>query len=243
MVIKPASPAPRDLLQLSTVDVYSPPKYVSTIFFYKSVFGESLEIISERLKTSLSETLSRFYPLAGRIEGDKIICNDEGAFFTEARTYLLLQNFLKNNPHNTNSLPEFLPTVTPGEYAGTWPFLSVKVNFFGSRSGVAVTVSISHKICDAASVLTFVSDWAATAKAHESNDVVMNIPTFASTTIYPPHHSSFQSSSVGGLYPFRGKCATNRFFFKSSKIAKLKRRATSETVLVPTRVEAISDST
>ncbi|KAJ0251163.1 BAHD acyltransferase BIA1 [Hirschfeldia incana] len=237
-VIKPSSPSPQDLLQLSLSDVAGPAAYVSTIFFYRSVSGESREVISGRLKTSLSDALSRFYPLAGRMQGDKIICNDEGAFFTEARTDILLSDFLKNNLHNTNSLPEFLPTIAPGESAWTWPLLSVKVNFFGSGSGFAVTVSLSHRICDASSVLTFASGWAATSKA-ESNDVAMNIPTFASTTIYPPPPSSFQRSSMDGLYEIRSKCVINRFLFKSSKIAELKRRAMSETVPVPTRVEAI----
>ncbi|KAL0650426.1 hypothetical protein Bca4012_093117 [Brassica carinata] len=246
-VIKPASPSPQDLLQLSLADVSGPAAYVSTIFFYKTVSGESLDITSGRLKTSLSDILSRFYPLAGRMEGDKIICNDEGAVFTEARTDLPPSDFLKNNLNNTNSLPEFLPTIAPGESAGAWPLLSVKVSFFGSGSGFAVTVSISHRICDAASILTFVSGWAATAKA-ESSDVVMNIPTFASTTVYPPPPFSFQSSSMDRLYEPKSKCVTNRFFFKSSKIAELKpepgrlwlkRRAMSETVPVPTRVEAI----
>ncbi|XP_033132364.1 BAHD acyltransferase BIA1-like [Brassica rapa] len=238
-VIKPASPSPQDLLQLSLADVSGPAAYVSTIFFYKTVSGESLDITSGRLKTSLSDTLSRFYPLAGRMEGDKIICNDEGAVFTEARTDLLLSDFLKNNLDNTNSLPEFLPTIAPGESAGAWPLLSAKVSFFGSGSGFAVTVSISHRICDASSILTFVSGWAATAKAESSDVVVMNIPTFASTTIYPPPPCSFQSSSLDGLYEPKSKCVANRFFFKSSKIAELKRRAMSETVPVPTRVEVI----
>ncbi|KAL0754009.1 hypothetical protein Bca101_091677 [Brassica carinata] len=218
-VIKPASPSPQDLLQLSLADVSGPAAYVSTIFFYKTVSGESLDITSGRLKTSLSDILSRFYPLAGRMEGDKIICNDEGAVFTEARTDLPPSDFLKNNLNNTNSLPEFLPTIAPGESAGAWPLLSVKVSFFGSGSGFAVTVSISHRICDAASILTFVSGWAATAKA-ESSDVVMNIPTFASTTVYPPPPFSFQSSSMDRLYEPKSK-------------------AMSETVPVPTRVEAI----
>ncbi|KAJ0233384.1 hypothetical protein HA466_0283480 [Hirschfeldia incana] len=240
-VIKPASPSPQDLHQLSLGDVFCPAEYVSAIFFYKTISGESLseEIISGRLKTSLSDTLSRFYPLAGKIEGDKIICNDEGAVFTEARTDLLLSDFLKNNIlDSTNSLPQLPPTIAPGESAGTWPLVSVKVSFFGSGSGFALAASISHRICDAASVVTFVSGWAATAKAEPSN-VGMNIlPTFASTTIYPPPPTSFQSS-VDDLYANKGKCIANRFLFKSSKIAELKRRAVSETVPVPTRVEAI----
>ncbi|KAG7547486.1 Transferase [Arabidopsis suecica] len=238
-VIKPASPAPHDRLQLSFFDVSCPAVYVSTIFFYQSVAGgESPEIISGKLKSSLSETLSRFYPLAGRIEGFSISCNDEGAVFTEARTDLLLSDFLRNNLDDTNNLGEFLPTIAPGESAGTWPLLTVKVSFFGSGSGVAVTVAISHQICDAASLLTFIQSWA-TANG-ESNDMVMTTPHFSGATIYPPPHNSFQATSMDELFELRDKCVTNRFVFKSAKIADLKRKAASESVPVPTRVEAIT---
>lgn len=236
-VIKPSSPAPHDRLQLSLVDYSVPAIYVSPVFFYKSLPGESPDIISGTLKTSLSKTLSRFYPLAGRIEGVSINCNDEGAIFTEARTDLTLSDFLRNNLDDTNSLGEFLPAVAPGESAGTWPLLSVKVSFFGSGSGVAVCVSLSHRICDAASLLTFIRSWSDTAKGNPS-DVV---PQFAGTRIYaPPSGITFQPPSFNDLYELKGKCVTNRFVFKSSKIAELKRKAASESVPVPTRVEAIA---
>ncbi|CAH8333593.1 unnamed protein product [Eruca vesicaria subsp. sativa] len=238
-VIKPAAGAPHDRLQLSLVDLSCPAVYVGTIFFYKAIPGESPEIISRRLRNSLSETLTRFYPLAGRIDGVSVNCNDEGALFTEARTDHLLSDFLKNNLDNTESLGLFLPSVAPGESAGTWPLLSVMVSFFGSGSGAAVTVSISHKICDAASLLTFVQGWAATMKGAISNDMALTIPNFVGSTIYPPPHTSFQSPSVDDLLEFRGKCVTNRLVFKSSKIAALKCKAASESLLVPTRVEAI----
>ncbi|ESQ55998.1 hypothetical protein EUTSA_v10025191mg [Eutrema salsugineum] len=238
-VIKPASPAPHDCLPLSLFDLSCPAVYVSTIFFFKALPGESSEIISRRLKSSLSETLSSFYPLAGRIDGISISCNDEGAVFTEARTDLPLSDFLKNNLDNTDSLGVFFPQILPGESAETWPLLSIQVSFFGSGSGVVITVAISHKICDAASLLTFVSRWAATAKG-ESSDVLVTTPQFAGATIYPPPHSSFKSPSMDDLFELRGKCVTNRFVFKSAKIAELKRKAASESVPVPTRVEAIA---
>lgn len=112
--------------------------------------------------------------------------------------------------------------------------LRVMVSFFGSRSGVAVTVGISHQICDAASLLTFVRAWAATAKG-----TATSVPQFAGTTMYPPPYSSYQSPSLDDLYERRGKCVTKRLVFKSSKIAELKLKAASESVPVPTRVEAI----
>ncbi|KAG2239176.1 hypothetical protein Bca4012_023942 [Brassica carinata] len=231
-VIKPSSPAPHDRLQLSLVDLGLPAIYVGITFFYESTAGESPETISRRLKTSLSETLSRFYPLAGRQEGLSICCNNEGVIFTEARTDLLLSDFLRNL--STDSLAAFLPEIEQGESAGTWPLLRVKVSFFGSGSGVAVTVGISHRICDASSLLTFVQGWAATAKG-----TTTCTPHFAGAAIYPPPHASFKSPSIDDLYEFRGKCITNRLVFKSSKIDELKRKAASESVPVPTRVEAI----
>ncbi|CAH8316924.1 unnamed protein product [Eruca vesicaria subsp. sativa] len=234
-VIKPSSPSPHERLQLSLLDLSCPAIYVATTFFYKSITGEkeSPENISQRLKTSLSETLSRFYPLAGRQEGVSIRCNDEGVIFTEARTNLLLSDFLRNL--STDSLAAFLPENEEGESAGTWPLLRVKVSFFGSGSGVAVTVGISHQICDASSLLTFVQSWAGTTKGTTTTCT----PHFAGATIYPPPDKSFKSPCIDDLYELQGKCVTNRLVFKASKIAELKRKAVSESVVLPSRVEAI----
>ncbi|KAL9286931.1 BAHD acyltransferase BIA1 [Arabidopsis thaliana] len=233
-VIKPASPSPRDRLQLSILDLYCPGIYVSTIFFY-DLITESSEVFSENLKLSLSETLSRFYPLAGRIEGLSISCNDEGAVFTEARTDLLLPDFLRNL--NTDSLSGFLPTLAAGESPAAWPLLSVKVTFFGSGSGVAVSVSVSHKICDIASLVTFVKDWATTTAKGKSNSTI----EFAETTIYPPppSHMYEQFPSTDSDSNITSKYVLKRFVFEPSKIAELKHKAASESVPVPTRVEAI----
>ncbi|KAG7542806.1 Transferase [Arabidopsis thaliana x Arabidopsis arenosa] len=234
-VIKPDSPSPRDRLQLSILDLYCPAMYLSTIFFY-DLDNMSPKIFSENLKSSLSETLSRFYPLAGRIEGVSISCNDEGAAFTEARTDLLLLDFLRNL--NTDCLSGFLPTVAAGESPAAWPLLSVKVTFFGSGSGVAVCVSVSHKICDAASLVTFIKDWATTAAKGKSNSSI----EFAETTIYPPppSHMYLEFPSTDSTSNITGKCLLKRFVFEPSKIAKLRHKAASESVPVPTRVEAVT---
>ncbi|XP_010436579.1 PREDICTED: BAHD acyltransferase At5g47980-like [Camelina sativa] len=234
-VIKPASPSPRDRLQLSILDFHCPPVYVSTVFFYKA--GDYVpETFSGKLKSSLAETLSRFYPLAGRIEGVSISCNDEGAVFSEAYSDLLLPHFLRNL--NTDSLDGFLPKLAPGDSPGEWPLLSVKVTFFGSGSGVAVSVSVSHKICDATSLAIFVNDWATTTAKGKSNDKAVNTIEFAETTIFPPPHKMFQQ------FPSEGsnldiKSIIKRFVFEPSKLAELRHKAASEGVPVPTRVEAI----
>ncbi|KAJ0260436.1 hypothetical protein HA466_0066390 [Hirschfeldia incana] len=234
-VIKPATPSPHDHLQLSIVDFCCPAVYVSIIFLYNSeeLVTASAEIISSKLKRSLSETLSRFYPLAGEIEGVSINCNDKGAVFTQARTHLLLPEFLKNR--NVNSLEELYPKIEAGDSPSKWPLLSAHVTFFGSGSGVAVSVSVSHRICDASSLHMLLTDWAATKANKKSN---VSTHRFAEATIYPPappHMALLGSPTVDSK-----KCIMNRFVFESSKIAELKRKAASKSVPMPTRVEAIT---
>ncbi|CAH8337107.1 unnamed protein product [Eruca vesicaria subsp. sativa] len=234
-VIKPATPSPNNHIQLSLLDFSVPAMYVSTIFIYKSeeLVSASPEIISKKLKSSLSETLSRFYPLAGEIEGVSINCNDKGAAYTEARTNLLLPEFLKTL--NVESLEELRPKIAARDSPTVWPLLSVNVTFFGSGSGVAVSVCVSHRICDASSLLTLVTDWSATMANKKSN---VSTHQFAEATIYPPappHMAQLQSPTMNSK-----KCITNRFVFESSKIAELKRKAASPSVTMPTRVEVIT---
>lgn len=142
-VIKPASPAPHDRLQLSVLDFSLPPTYVSMIFFYNlaDLAENSSDIVSRRLKRSLSQTLSRFYPLAGKQEGVSINCNDEGAVFTEARTDVLFSDFLRNL--DINSLKVFIPTLAPRESPGSWPLLSQDL-LLGS---VSLMLYVTQPLC------------------------------------------------------------------------------------------------
>ncbi|CAE6194649.1 unnamed protein product [Arabidopsis arenosa] len=86
-IIKPSSPTPNNLrtLQLSIYDHILPPVYTVAFLFYTKNDLISREHTSHKLKTSLSETLTKFYPLSGRINGVTIDCNDEGAIFVDAR--------------------------------------------------------------------------------------------------------------------------------------------------------------
>lgn len=58
-----------------------------------NIVGERLE----RLKQSLSETLTFFYPFAGTIEdGLYIDCNDDGVQYVEAKVSCCLSEILSN---------------------------------------------------------------------------------------------------------------------------------------------------
>ncbi|KAK2991043.1 hypothetical protein RJ640_019364 [Escallonia rubra] len=112
--IKPASPTPFDLrtYKVSLLDQLCPTMYIPFVFFYPNNETNALTDVfhqrSQHLKQSLSETLTRFYPIAGRIEHDlHVECNDEGVLYVQARVNEQLSNFLSkpNNQHIHKLLP------------------------------------------------------------------------------------------------------------------------------------------
>ncbi|KAG2316717.1 hypothetical protein Bca4012_067560 [Brassica carinata] len=230
-VIKPDSPNHLQTLHLSLFDQFLPTTYVSAIFFYDDQPNQE-EILVHRLENSLSQTLSLFYPLAGRIkEGVTVDCNDEGALFTKARADVLLSDVLRN-PSDADLVHKLIVSPDPAD-PGTWPLLHVKVIFFRDR-GFAVAVSASHKVCDAASLSMFVRSWTKAAKGFA--DTVN--PEFAASVFYPPADISVEFPP---LLEHKTKSKTKSFVFGSLMIEQLKSRA-SYGLLVPqaTRIESIT---
>lgn len=116
--IQPSSPTPPHSrkFDLSGLDQLIPPVYTSVIFYYtmnnfRLGGRDNGEEISSKLRESLSETLSQFYPLAGRIRANLYIeCNDEGALYSEARVNCRLEEFL--SAPDLEALDGFLPFHT-----------------------------------------------------------------------------------------------------------------------------------
>ncbi|CAN7089793.1 unnamed protein product [Brassica rapa subsp. narinosa] len=230
-VIKPDSPNHLQTLHLSLFDQFLPSTYVSAIFFYDDQPNQE-EILVHRLKNSLSQTLSLFYPLAGRIkEGVTVDCNDEGALFIKERADVLLSDVLRN-PSDADLVYKLIVSPDHAD-PGTWPLLHVKVVFFRDR-GFAVAVSASHKVCDAASLSMFVRSWTKAAKGFA--DTVN--PEFAASVFYPPADISVEFPP---LLEHKTKSKTKSFVFGPLMMEKLKSRASCG-LLAPqaTRVESIT---
>ncbi|XP_027082310.1 stemmadenine O-acetyltransferase-like [Coffea arabica] len=92
-LIKPSSPTPRASRdhKLSFLDQLSPSTLIPSVLFYQnsSPCFDQAEI-SQHLKHSLSEILTKLYPLAGKINGNlSVDCDDLGALFIEARVVLI----------------------------------------------------------------------------------------------------------------------------------------------------------
>ncbi|OVA19877.1 Transferase [Macleaya cordata] len=261
--IKPSSPTPHHLrnFKLSLMDQFSPLIYVQTILFYTAADGmdhddqvhNNVHHIhrSNLLKKSLSETITRFYPVAGRLKDNIWVdCNDEGVDYFEARVKGNMSDFMSRLEDESVLHHQLVPVPfhnEPPNYnlAYKEALLVVQVSMFDC-SGMAIAVCISHKIADATTMTTFVNAWAANNSRCGSLEIVC--PTFDSASLFPPNDllSSIAPDTgraVGGI-SFGEKVITKRFVFDAFKIAELRAKiaAASSTTMknYPTRVEVVS---
>ena len=141
--IKPSSPTPdsKQIYKFSVLDQLIPDRfYGGVIFFYQNKEGDnSVDVahISSVLKKSLSETLTHYYPLAGRIkDGVTVECNDEGAYFSEARVDCHLEGFLKH-PEARDDLDLLVPGEIQSNSSDMGSLLLIQITFF-SCGGIAI---------------------------------------------------------------------------------------------------------
>ncbi|XP_023927050.2 LOW QUALITY PROTEIN: stemmadenine O-acetyltransferase [Quercus suber] len=238
--IKPSSPTPTHLryYQLSFLDQTSPPMYVPFLFFYtqngaySKISTDPTKSFSTVLKQSLSDVLTRYYPLAGRVKDNLTVdCNDEGVLYREAQVKCKLSDIVTHQ--NSAELKKFLPCDTDG----THHFASaVQANYF-TCGGIAIGACISHKIADGTSFIMLMKTWAATARG--DSDIY---PQFQASTLFPP------TSTLSGFQPensmIKEKLVLKRFVFSSASIVALREKYAEsselECPLHPSRVEALS---
>ncbi|XP_071690427.1 tabersonine-19-hydroxy-O-acetyltransferase-like [Rutidosis leptorrhynchoides] len=250
--IKPSSPTPSHLktYNLSLLDQFAINAFVPVIALYPSSSSNMYRSYHEKtleLKNSLSQTLTRFYPFAGRmIKTDPtfVDCNDEGVMFIEATNTSSLSDFLQQSEHNDldQLFPEdliwFKSNYKKDENNSMiiCP-LAVQVSHFAC-GGVAVATSLSHKIGDANSSLHFIKHWAA---VNHKN---------ATSPIINPHFISYERRTGKVLttseYPLHSDYVTKTFSFSNTKINDLKTKVTTMTmdskqpIVNPTRIEALT---
>jgi len=235
--IKPSTPTPHHLrcFDLCLIDQLQPESYTSLVLFYSNSADSPLpyeEGISQRLKASLAETLTRFYPLAGKIKDHvSIECNDDGADYFEARVYCRLSDILERPEQKM--VRRFLPKEILSRQ-GTGKLVVVQASIF-ECGGMALGVCISHRLADASTTSMFIHGWACTALGSGPEAVP---PEFGAASRLPPRREF--SPTPPATHLVVEKSATRRFVFDASKITALKAKAASASVQKPTRVEAVS---
>lgn len=244
--IKPSSPTPQNLKnhRLSFLDQIHTRSYVPRIFFYKAPScSPNIDRfqISHQLKRSLSDVLTKYYPLAGRINEDGLLvdCNDSGALFVEAQVHALLSQTIESSA-TLEELEQYLP-IKPFANCDDPKrdiVLAVQINFF-ECGGIGIGVCISHKVADLMSLVTFVNAWAATCRGERK---LIPQPNFhLGSHHFPPRHiPRAPSSKIENLMLVKEKVGTKRFLFDKKKLVELKALASSTEVPDPTRVEVVS---
>ncbi|KAG6387263.1 hypothetical protein SASPL_152450 [Salvia splendens] len=234
-LIKPSSPTPAHQrnLQLSFLDQLAPPTYIHIILYFKAPAASSPE-----LKRSLSDALSIYYPLAGRLrENSRVECNDDGAEYIESRFNDVRISEVVENPR-PEELARFVPLSPSGDGDGDIP-LAVQASFFGC-GGAALGICMSHRVADAMSMVVFVNSWAACCRGDGGNQPVFDISSRFSPSDFSDFFKSVQLVPPPPPPPSAEKVVTKIFSFDGKKLAAVKKASSGPLMTNPTRVEAVS---
>ncbi|KAF9672855.1 hypothetical protein SADUNF_Sadunf11G0087500 [Salix dunnii] len=143
-LIKPSSPSIHHLLpfKLSLLDQLFPTTYIPMVFFYPANNNQDFKglQISTQLKRSLSQTLSTFYPLSGRVRNNSTIDSfEKGAPYVETRVKGSLFDFLKQP--QLDLLNKFLPCQPFGYESDpeATPQVALQVNTFDGGGSLLFT--------------------------------------------------------------------------------------------------------
>lgn len=242
--IKPSAPTPHHLkdYRLSLLDQFAPSLYMPFIFFYPNNFVSNTDTdgILIQLKESLSQVLTIYYPLAGRLkDGASVECNDEGVEFIEAQAAGSLSEFLKRP--DLGALNSFLPCDADVlEKGSNIAPAKVKATIFDECGGIVIGVCVFHKIGDAGTAAVFLNSWAKISRGLNEKVEHPNF-TFGSATF--PARETLTGDFVRNFddFFFQGyRSLMRRYVFDPTAIRTLKNKAASENVPNPTRVEALT---
>ncbi|KAI3698994.1 hypothetical protein L2E82_42958 [Cichorium intybus] len=231
-LVKPSSPTPSHLKthHLSLLDQFAAHIHMPIVFFFPNYNNEQTNI----LKKSLSESLTQYYPFAGRFLGphvNHINCNDEGVQFLEASIDSRFQDFILEK-EKEEIVDQLIPSGLGCSVDVTSSNLvEVQVNHF-TDGGAAVAVSISHKVGDGFTMVNFFNHWASVARGGSPIN-----PSFILSSISDTKMPGFVLKGIEKLNYTR-----KRFVFPNSKLNELKMKvnAMTTTPMNPTRVELVT---
>ncbi|CAN0861838.1 Stemmadenine O-acetyltransferase [Linum grandiflorum] len=153
--VRPSKLQTTEPSKLSLMDQLTPTNYTPTILFYQNNNHTHFKNIANQLKRSLSETLSIYYPLAGRVR-DNFDIRDfhEGVPFIETSVKCKLLDFLHDQGlHNdrVELLNNLLPMCAERMLPDSVPQVAVQLNVF-ECGGIGLGMCFSHKTLDGASM-------------------------------------------------------------------------------------------
>ncbi|CAK9178626.1 unnamed protein product [Ilex paraguariensis] len=164
--VYPKALHPPNLLRLSNLDRQCP-LLMYLVFFYKPSHGFrdlSIDAISSRLRNGLEETLSVWYPAAGRLSLNPsdgkldLWCNNGGVILVEGATHVKMSELGDLSLHHEFSENLVFKPVFNGNIT-EMPLVVAQVTKFGC-GGYSIGIGTSHSLFDAPAAYDFLSAWA-----------------------------------------------------------------------------------
>ncbi|XP_030493600.2 stemmadenine O-acetyltransferase [Cannabis sativa] len=234
-LVKPSNPTPSHLkdYKLCFLDQFIPETHGGITFFYSSNshFLKSDQNDNKNycriLKKSLSDTLTDFYPIAGRFRDTSTIdCNDNGACVVEAKINSNLSDFL-TRVNQTKDIHTLLGKLIPTLDSETMELASkcmliAQITVFNC-GGVSISFCLEHRFCDFSSVMVFLNSWSARSRGGDGKIV---LPDFVGSDFLPPQDMP-PLPPYHNNNPFENR-NTTRLVFEPAKISDLKSRYFTE---------------
>ncbi|KAI3937691.1 hypothetical protein MKW92_000094 [Papaver armeniacum] len=208
---------------------------------------EETNKILSNLKSSLSQTLDYFYPLAGRLGMTKhdddgtisfcINCNSAGVEFIHAVADVTVADLFEPT-YTPDIIDSFFTFDGIPNYEGvSLPLLSIQVTVL--TDGIFVAFSLNHSVCDGTSLSHFINSWSQISRGltHKLHPPIILEPRWLPRkTNFPVHlpFSSFEELMVEKYIP-SPELRQKTFHFTPQNIAKLKGEPTMHLVLPVTR--------
>ncbi|WOG93670.1 hypothetical protein DCAR_0312956 [Daucus carota subsp. sativus] len=224
--VKPASSTPLNLKKYHLLyhDLMLPNVYIPLIFFYSNP-QELIDkaTIPNLLKNSLSQALNKYYPFAGRLRsaGSYVDCNDEGVQFHEARIACTLSEVLKRAPakEEDKGFGHLFPPRSIWHKVDESRLMLVQLNHF-SCGGIALAVSLAHRIVDGSTSFSFLNYWSSLSRSPVDEERLAHLhPHFLYESL--PQSSDENLLATQASYPEK-HWITTEVLFHNSKIAELK---------------------
>ncbi|KAK9051216.1 hypothetical protein SSX86_027842 [Deinandra increscens subsp. villosa] len=185
-------------LPFTNFDLIVPPIDVGSTFFYKkpSHEGFSFPTIVKNLKASLSQALSLFPPMGGKIAWNEaagefqIHCNNQGVDFVEAAADVELKELNLYNPVESVEGKLMPKKLLRG-------VLAIQVTKLKCE-GIVIGIMVDHRIVDGYSANMFISSWADMTRSKTPSI----IPSFARSNLKPRFPTVYSSLIDNVFAPF-----------------------------------------
>ncbi|KAL3498808.1 hypothetical protein ACH5RR_041540 [Cinchona calisaya] len=261
--IKPSFNTPNHLqtLKLSFFDLLVHPSYATLLYYYsadhETVNDTAIDEVSKRLKKlqeSLSDVLTRFHPLAGRLvfnEGDfhHVDCQDQGVLYREARLNCQLNEFLEAAYEDLDLITSLAPRKVFRDIdLVIAPLVCVQVNQFNC-GGLVIAVEILHTMGDGFTGTRFTYEWAKISRSNLTSEA--NFSTLQKNTLlaqFDVGHVLPRIDLSNKIKPFpplspQLKIVTKRFLFDEATISGLKNEIMASDITFerqPSKVEVVT---